>query len=61
MASVSDKRYKQRAVIDCLLAEQESFGKIHKRLYAVYGSCAVDRSTAGRWVQRFKASGSGET
>jgi hypothetical protein len=23
-------------------------------------SCAVDRSTAGRWVKRVKASGSGE-
>jgi transposase len=27
----------------------------------VYGSCAVDRSTVGRWVQRVRASGSGET
>jgi len=34
-------------------------GNIHKRLCAVYGSCAVDRSAAGRWVQRVKASGSG--
>ena len=34
---------------------------IHKRLCAVYGSCAVDRSTVGRWVQRVKASESGET
>jgi hypothetical protein len=36
-------------------------GNIQKRLCAVYGSCAVDRSTDGRWVQRIKASGSGET
>jgi hypothetical protein len=36
-------------------------GNIHKHLCAVYGSCAVDRSTAGRWVLRIKASGSGET
>ena len=36
-------------------------GNIHKRLCAVYGSCAVDRSTTGCWVQRLKASGSGET
>jgi len=28
---------------------------------AVYGSCRVDRSTVGHWVQRVKASGSGET
>jgi hypothetical protein len=33
---------------------------IHKRLCAVYGSCAVDRSTVGRWVRRVKASGCGE-
>ena len=35
-------------------------GNIHKRLCAVYGSCEVDRSASGRWVQRVKASGSGE-
>jgi transposase len=34
---------------------------IHKRLCAVYGSYAVDRSTDGRWVQRVKASRIGET
>ena len=34
---------------------------IHKWLCAVYGICAVNRSTVGRWVQRVKASGSGET
>jgi hypothetical protein len=61
MASVSDTRYKQRAVIEFLLAEKESVGNIHKRLCAVYGSCAVDRSTVARWVQRVNASGSGET
>ena len=61
MASVSDTRYRQRAVIEFLVAEKESVGNIHKRLCAVYGSCAVDRSTVGRWVQRVKASGSGET
>jgi transposase len=36
-------------------------GNIHKRLWAVHGSCAVNRSTVGRWIQRVKASGSGET
>ena len=61
MAYVSDTRYEQRAVIEFLVAEKESVGNIHKRLCAVYGSCAVDRSTVGRWVQRVKASGSGET
>ena len=36
-------------------------GNIHKQLCTVYGSCAVNRSTVGRWVQRVKASGIGET
>ena len=35
-------------------------GNIHKRLCALYGSCAFNRSTTGCWVQRVKASGSGE-
>jgi transposase len=57
MVSVSDKRYKQRTVIEFLVAEKESVGNIHKRLCAVDGSCVVDRSTVARWVQRVKASG----
>jgi len=61
MASVSDTRYKQRAVIEFLVVEKESVENIHKRLCAVYGSFSVDRSTAGRCVQRVKASESGET
>jgi hypothetical protein len=61
MAFVSDTRYKQQAVVEFLVAEKESVGNTHKRLCAVYGSCAVNRSTIGRWVQRVKASGSGET
>jgi len=58
---VSDTRYKQRAVIEFLVAEKESVANIHKRLCAVYGSFAVVRSTVGRWVQRVKGSGRGET
>jgi hypothetical protein len=58
---VSDIRYKQRAVIEFLVAEKESVGSVRNRLCAVYGSCAIDRSTAGRWVERVKSSGSGET
>ena len=61
MGCVSDTHYKQRAVIEFLVAEKESVENIHKRLCAVYGSCAVDKSTVGRWVQRVKASESGET
>jgi hypothetical protein len=34
---------------------------IHKRLCAVYGSCAVNRSTVGQWAKRVKVSGSAET
>jgi hypothetical protein len=60
MGSVSDTRYKQRAVIEFLVAEKESVENIHKQLCAVYGSCAVNRSTVGHWVQRVKASRSGE-
>jgi transposase len=61
MGSVSDIRYKQQAVIEFLVAEKESVENIHKRLCAVYGSCAVKRSTTGHWVQRVKASRSAET
>ena len=56
MTPVSDACYKQRAVIEFLVAEKESVGNIHKWFCAVYGSCAVDRSAVGSWVQR-----SGET
>jgi len=37
MESVSDTRYKQRAVIEFLVTEKESVENIHKRLCAVYG------------------------
>ena len=56
-AFVSDTRYKQQAVTEFLLAEKGSVGNIHKQLCAVYGSCAVDRSTVGRWT-RFEDDGS---
>jgi hypothetical protein len=39
------------------VAGKESVGNIHEGLCAVYGSCTVDRSTGGRWVQRVNASG----
>jgi hypothetical protein len=60
MAFLSDTRYKQQAVIEFLVVEKESMGNIHKRLCAVYGIYAVDRSTVGRWVQSVKASGNEE-
>jgi transposase len=47
-----------RAVIEFLVLEKRSVENFHKQLCPVYGSCAVNRSTVGHWVQRFKASGS---
>ena len=44
MASVSDIRHKQRAVIEFLMAEKETVGNIHKRLCKVYGTSASIRS-----------------
>jgi hypothetical protein len=58
MKSVIFVRYKERAVIEFLLAEK-SVGNIHKRLCNVYGSATVDRSTAGRWAKRMTASETG--
>jgi hypothetical protein len=58
MASVSDPRFKQRAVSEFLVHENESVVNIHKLLCAVHGSCAVDRSTVVREAKRVKASGS---
>jgi hypothetical protein len=60
-ASVTDSRFKQWAVIEFLVHENESVVNIHKHLCAVYGSCVVDRSTVGLWAKRVKASGSAET
>jgi len=60
MVFVSDTHYKQQAVTEFLVVEKETVGNIHTQFCAVYGSCAVDKSTAGCWIQRVKASGSGE-
>jgi hypothetical protein len=61
MASIADSRFKQRAVIEFLVHENESVLNNHKRWCAVYGSCAVNRNTVGQWAKRVKASGSAET
>jgi hypothetical protein len=45
MQSVSNVHSKQRAVIEFLLAENESITNIHRRLTNVYGDMAVDKST----------------
>ena len=58
---VSDLRYNVRAVIEFLVAEKESLGKIHKGCVLCMEVVQSDRSTVRRWVQRVKASGSEET
>lgn len=60
MADTTDVRYKQRIVIEFLIAEKETVGNIHKRLCAVYGTFAVDRSTVSRWAQRVLVYASGD-
>jgi hypothetical protein len=49
MESVSKVRAKQRAVIEFLLAENES---IHRRLANVYGGMAADKSTVSHWAKQ---------
>jgi transposase len=61
MASDADSHFKQQAVIEFLVHKNKSVVNIHKHLCAVYGSCAVDRSTVGRWAKRVEASGNAET
>jgi hypothetical protein len=61
MASIAVSSFKQLAEIEFLVNENESVVNIHKILCAVYESCAVDRSTDGRWAKKVKASGSAET
>jgi len=47
-------RVKQRAVIEFLSAEKVTPTEIHRRLKAVYGDDAVDRTTVNRWVIKFR-------
>ena len=54
MEECSVVRFKQRAVIEFLTAEQVPPIEIHRRLPAVYGDQCVDVSTVRRWVRRFK-------
>jgi hypothetical protein len=60
MESVSDVRFKQRAVIEFLLAENESITNIHRRLTNVYGDMTVDKSTVSRWAKRLASSEQGQ-
>jgi transposase len=57
---VSIERSKQRAVIEFLLAENESITNIHRRLTNVYGDMAVDKSTVSRWVKRLASPEQGQ-
>jgi hypothetical protein len=60
MESVSDVRSKQRAVIEFLLAENESITNIHRHLMNVYGDMAVDKSTVSCWAKRLASSEQGQ-
>jgi hypothetical protein len=60
MESVSDVRSKQRAVIEFLLAENESITNIHRRLTNIYGDMAVDKSTVSCWAEQLALSEQGQ-
>jgi hypothetical protein len=53
-SSAMSTRVKQCAVIEFLTAEKVTPTEIHRRLKAVYGDDAVDRSTVNRWVIKFR-------
>jgi hypothetical protein len=59
MESVSDVRSKQRAVIEFLLAENESV-TIHRCLTNIYGDMAVDKSTVSCWAEQLASSEQGQ-
>jgi len=54
MEEFSDVRFKQRALIEFLTAENVLPIEIRRRMQAVYGDQCVDVSTVRRWVRRFK-------
>jgi hypothetical protein len=56
MASDSEARYKQRAVIEFLTTETETVGNIHTRVQNVYADCSADRSTVERWAKLVRSS-----
>ena len=45
---------KQRAVTECLSAEDVKPAEIHRRLQAVYGEDTVNRTTVNRWAIKFR-------
>ena len=52
MEELSDVRFKQRAVIEFLIAGKVPPIEIHRRMQAVYGDQRVDVNTVRRWVRR---------
>jgi hypothetical protein len=60
MESVKDVCYKQCAVIEFLVAENESMGNMHRRLCNVYRSATVDRSSVACGTKRVMASEAGK-
>ena len=56
MKSVNDIQYKQRAVIQFLVAKKQSRKNIHKHLCDVYETVAVNWSATGRWAKWVMAS-----
>jgi hypothetical protein len=60
MAWCGDVRFKQRAVIEFLVAEKESVINIHRQLKNAYGDNAVDKSTVSCWASQIVGSGKGQ-
>jgi hypothetical protein len=60
MESVSNVRSKQRAVIEFLLAENESITNIQRRLTNVCGNMAMDKSTVSFWGKLLASSEQGQ-
>ena len=56
MAAPFEACQKQRAVIEFLVAEEETSLKIHNWLKNVYKDNTIDYSNVKRWVQQFKKS-----
>jgi hypothetical protein len=51
----------RRAVIEFVLAENESITNIHRHLTNVYRDMAVDKSTVSRWAKRLASSEQGQS
>ena len=60
MEVISCAKFKQRAVIEFLVAEGCEPIEIHRRLLNVFGNETVDVSTVRRWVLRAKNSDRGK-